>query len=334
MNLSLKHIFSALSVLVFCLCCTVAQAKGNTDWEEDGLKGKVKEVRTYNVKDNDGVLEKSFIRRKIQYDKKGNRLVEEHYNEYDEKEGELSSRLVYKYKRKKNFIERFEYDNDKKLIEKTLYNKNRVKIEDEDYIYGVNEQWKTVNKYDENQNIIEESRYVNDSLSDVIIYKYDEKGNLTEETHSDSPTRWENRKYVNKYDENGNLAETEQYDFAGKLNYRTVYKYNDKKKCVEETVFDSDKKMCSHLENKYNDEGKKIESIHTVSSNELMQRDVYIIDGKGKTSVSLRYDPDGELGRIAVSKYDNTGNAIETNIYVGFDKIFYFGSIIEYDYYK
>ena len=334
MKSSLKYIFSALSLIVLCLSCTVAQAKGKTDWEEDGLKGKVKEVRTYNVKENAGALEKSFIRRKIKYDKNGNRLVEEHYNEYDEKDGELSSRLVYKYKRKKNYIERLEYDNYKKLIEKTLYDKNRIKIEDEDFIYGVNYCWRTVNKYDQNGKIIEEIHFVNDSLLEKTIYRYDDKGNLTEEKHSDSPTRWENRKFINKYDENGNLVEIEEYNFAGKLSYSTVYKYNDKKKCVEETIFDSDKKMCSHLTNKYNDQGKKIESIHTVSNNELMQRDVYIIDDKGKTSVSLRYDPDGELGRIAVSKFDNAGNAIETNIYVGFDRIFYFGSIIEYDYYK
>ena len=85
MKSSLRYIFSALSLIVLCLCCTVAQAKGKTDWDEDGLKGKVKEVRTYNVKEGSGTLEKSFIRRKIKYDKKGNRIEEEYYSKYDGK---------------------------------------------------------------------------------------------------------------------------------------------------------------------------------------------------------------------------------------------------------
>ena len=84
---------------------------------------------------------------------------------------------------------------------------------------------------------------------------------------------------------------------------------------------------------KYNDQGKKIESMHTVADNELMQRDVFIIDDNGKTSVSLRYDSDGGLGRIAVSKFDDAGNPLETMIYCGDDWIFYFGSIMEYEYY-
>jgi len=318
-------------MIVLCLLASSAQAK--TDWEEDGLKGKVKEVRTYNVKEKPGSLEKASIRRIIKYDKNGNRLLEKHYNEYDEEDGVMTSKLVYKYKKRKNGIERLEYDQYNTLIEKTLFNKDRIKVEDEDYIYGVNYRWRTVNKYDQNGKIIQETKYLNDSLCEVATYKYDEKGNITEESHSDSPTRWENRKFINTY-ENGNLVELSEFDYAGKLKYRTVYKYNDKKKCIEETVYDSNGEMCSLLQNKYNDAGKKIESTHYVTGNELMQMDVYIIDEIGKTSVSLRYDPDGELGRIAVSKLDDKGNALETNIYVGYDKIFYFGSIIEYDYYK
>lgn len=331
MKTSLKNTISVLSAIVLCLLARSAQAK--TDWDEDGLKGKVKEVRTYNVKEKAGTLEKASIRRKIKYDKNGNRLLEEHYNEYDEEDGVMSAKLIYKYKKKKNQIERTEYDQNKYLIEKTLFDSNRIKLEDEDYIYGVNKRWKTVNKYNANGKIIKETKYLNDSLCDIVTYKYDEKGNITEESHSNSPTRWENRKYENSY-ENGNLVEISEFDFAGNLKYRTVYKYNDKKKCIEETVYDSNGEMCSLLQSKYNDVGKKIESTHYVSNNELMQMDVYIIDEIGKTSVSLRYDSDGELGRIAVSKFDEVGNAIETNIYVGYDKIFYFGSILEYEYYK
>ncbi len=321
-------------MLVLCLCVSYAQAKDVTDWKVDGLKGKVKEVRVYNVKEvAPRKFEKTSYRRIRKYDKKGNRTVEENYNEYDEKEGELSSRLVYKYKKKKNHIERYEYDESKRLIEKALFNSNKIKIEDEDYIYGVNYRWRTVNKYDQNGKIIEESHYVNDSLSDKVIFNYDEKGNITEEKHSDSPTRWENRKYVNKYDDEGNCVEISEYNYAGNLNYKTFYKYSGKK-CVEESTYDSNDSLCSHTINKYNDEGKKIESIHIVSDNELMQRDVYIIDDKGKTSVSLRYDPDGGLGRIAVSKMDDAGNPIESMIYCGDDWIFYFGTIYEYEYYK
>lgn len=320
-------------MLVLCLYAIDVQAADRTDWKEDGLKGKVKEARTYNVKENLNSIEKSSIRRILKYDKKGNRLEERHYNEYDEQEGELTSRLVYKYKRKKNHVERTIYDQYKKLIEKALFDENNARIEDEDYSYGLNMRWRTVNKYDETQKIIEETRYANDSLCDKIIYKYDEKGNLTEESHSDPEFRWNTQKFVNKYDENGNRIEVYEYDKDGVLESHTVYKYDDNKKCIDESVFDSEGTLCSQLISRYNDAGKKIESMHIVLEDGLMQKDKYIIDDNGKTSVSLRYNPDGELGRVAVSKFDDAGNPLETMIYCGDDWIFYFGTIYEYVYY-
>lgn len=329
-----KILYTATSLIVLCLCTASVQAKGITDWKEDGLKGKVKESRAYNVKETPNGIEKSYIRRIFRYDKNGNRLIELHYNEYDEIDGELTSKLEYKYKKKKKLLERYIFDRNKKLIEKTLYDENKVKIEDEDYIYGVNKRWRTVNKYDKNQNIIEESRYLNDSLCDIITYKYDEKENITEETHTDPSTRWKNQKLDNKYDEDGNLIKITKYNDKNELNCTTIYKYDDIKKCIEESVYDSDGKMCSQLFNKYNDEGKKIESVHFVKEDGLIQKDKYIVDDNGKTSVSLRYNPDGELGRIAVSKYDEVGNPTESMIYCGDDWIFYFGTYFEYEYYK
>lgn len=321
-------------MLVLCLCATVAHAKDRTDWKEDGLKGKVKEVRTYNVKETPDKLEKSFIRRIFRYDKDGNRLVEEHYNEYDDIDGEMTSKLVYKYKKKENHIERSIIDKDKKLIEKTIYDVNKLKLKDEDYIYGVNKQWKTFNKYDENQNLIEEIHYENDSLCDKITYQYDEKGNPAKEHHSDPSKRWMNQTFENKYDENGNRIEIRVYDENDSLICKTIFKYNDQKKCIEETTYNINGTLCSQMLNKYNEEGKKIETMHFVLEDGFIQKDKYIIDDNGKTSVSLRYNSDGELGRIAVSKFDEVGNPIETMIYCGDDWIFYFGTYYEYEYYK
>ncbi len=318
--------------LVLCLSTIVAHAADRTDWKEDGLKGKVREVRTYNVKENPNSIEKASIRRIFKYDKNGNRLEEKHYNEYDEEDGVLTSRLIYKYKKKKNLVERTIYDQYKKLIEKALYNENRLRVEDEDYSYGMNLHWRTVNKYDENQHIIKETRFVNDSLYDIVSYKYDEKKNLTEETHTNPQFSWNNQKFVNKYDENGNRIEILEYGNDEDLKFKTIYKYNDKKKCIEESVYDSNGTLCSHLLSKYNDEGKKIESAHYVVEDGLMQKDKYIVDEK--TSVSLRYNPDGELGRVAVSKFDEVGNPLETMIYCGDDWIFYYGTYYEYEYYK
>ena len=107
MKSSSEYIFSALSLIVLCLCSTVAQAKGKTDWDEDGLKGEVKEMRVYNVHETTSGIEKAFIRHKIKYDKKGNRLEEEHYNENDEKKEPIT--YIYKYNSKKDRLFKYKY---------------------------------------------------------------------------------------------------------------------------------------------------------------------------------------------------------------------------------
>ena len=148
MKSSLKYIFSTLSLIVLCLSCTVAQAKGKTDWEEDGLKGKVKEMRVYNVHETTSGIEKAFIRHKIKYDKKGNRLEEEHYNENDEKKEPIT--YIYKYKSKKDRLFKYKYKyrydtNDTLLLEKTIYIKLRdgkkLKLEETIFSYDIDDKY-------------------------------------------------------------------------------------------------------------------------------------------------------------------------------------------------
>ena len=79
--MTIKYILT----LIISVFVVSIQAKGETDWEKDEVKGKVKEMRVYNVHETTSGIEKAFIRHKIKYDKKGNRLEEEHYNENDEK---------------------------------------------------------------------------------------------------------------------------------------------------------------------------------------------------------------------------------------------------------
>jgi hypothetical protein len=134
-----------------------------------------------NMSEDNIYYEGRLLRKHIYiYDEKGNMIEENDINSFKSELDPTSSKHTYKYDNYGNIIERRHYN----LIDNRLLSN-------------------TVNRYDKNNKVIEFKYFISDGkLSTNITYKYDEKGNLTEEYNY-----WYGSldyKYIYLYDENGN----------------------------------------------------------------------------------------------------------------------------------
>lgn len=143
---------------------------------------------------------------KLNYDKKGNRILLEFY-----RDGKLEVVDKYQYDAKRNRIEEQRYYSDGILshVEKYKYDEKGNQIETQRYNSdGTPEDSMKKYKYDENGSIIEEQTcYLSDGkcFTTLYKYKYDSKGNKIEEQTNYSQTGG-NSTIVSqyKYDSKGN----------------------------------------------------------------------------------------------------------------------------------
>ncbi|MDR1169920.1 MAG: tetratricopeptide repeat protein [Prevotellaceae bacterium] len=169
-------------------------------------------------------------------------------------------------------------------------------------------------KYDEKGNISEEYEYYNDSieeLSDKMTYKYDEKGNKIE-TKTFLPNGSLYNKSTYRYDEKGNTVEIESRNGENELTYRHVYTHDEKGNLLNtkshygfgdetETTF------------KYDEKGNRISEIHINYSNPgFSKNNVYRYDEKGNKIENNLYNMKGdELLRRIIYRYNEKGENIE-----------------------
>jgi len=143
-------------ILLLSVLLLNAVDKKKTGWEENGLKGKVKEytIIEYKFTEKFGIMEKEQSSKIIRkYDYKGNVIEKVEYK----LDGDLDFKWIFKYDNKGNFIEYAKYNSDGSLDSKHIL------------------------KYDNKGNRIEEAKYKSDeSLDSKRIFKYDNKGNFIE----------------------------------------------------------------------------------------------------------------------------------------------------------
>lgn len=99
--------------------------------------------------------------------------------------------------------------------------------------------------------------------------KYDEKGNIIEQTsyYSDGSII-KKKKYT--YNENGHLIEENCYDSDGCIETKTKYKYNEKGHLIEENLYKSDGSLEIKDTYKYNEKGNLIENIDTNQTKNIL----------------------------------------------------------------
>ena len=291
-------------ILIISMFVASVQAKRHTDWERFGLNGNVKEMhihyirhqsyeKIYRFDENGNTIEtiknkggrtRQISKEEYKYDSlkniiKYSRYIDGEYKYsreyiYNEK-GVMIESLDFDCQGKGRGKKKFKYDDNGKCIEKSCYSRRNKLF------------WTDTIKYDNNGNKIEEVEYnTNEKFKPFggfhhkTVYKYDERGNLTEETKY-LPNGDFEYKNTNKYDDNGNCIEETHYEpknlYSGKEHYeKEVYKLDEKGNRIEIAIYDSIDHINKTVVMKYDDEtGNVIEELHYYESNDKPYRNVY-----------------------------------------------------------
>lgn len=138
--------------------------------------------------------------------------------------------------------------------------------------------------FDKDGNTIEKTEYNKDgSIKKREISKYDNKGNLLEESNYEAKHDKENKDSYNK---------------------KVSYKYNTNNDKTEENVFDSEGKLIKKTVYTYNRNGDKSAEVTMDSSGKVLKKAIYTYDSKGLKSEKKTYN--GENTLESVKKYEYT----------------------------
>jgi hypothetical protein len=288
----MKKLVMIISIAALTAGSAFAQNNNpKTDWEEFGLKGKVKSVATKHYeaidkfgsisKGKEGVLAGDTL---LQFNNNGNLVKRCFYYAHDggylndcetltsdnDNNKITSGSFTYGY-----YVTK--YDNKRNLIET-----NHYRLEDGNLAY------KEMHKYNENGNLIETNYYSSEGkLESQRIYKYDTKQNLIEEVGDNNNGIQHKLKY--KYDDRGRQIEQYGYNKFETLVYKLIYEYNNRDEIVKDFKYYYDDK-----ENEYHSEWDYVTYWHS----DFIHKSFY-----------------------EYTKYDNKGNWVERITYEGEAKI-------------
>ena len=187
-------------------------------------------------------------------------------------------------------------------IIKDIFFINGSKVRTQQYVYKYNE-----------KGALSEKMYSFKDVCDINYkYIYDEQGNLIKETSfykDNSPGQYD----AYKYDAKGNQIEMSSFYEDGKLLYRKTYEYDTKGNVIRENSFGPYNELNSYSEYKYNDKGNKIEKNYFSKDGILDERTSYKYDKQENLIEEKIFKSNGDLKDIRTYqyKYDNKFNWIE-----------------------
>lgn len=266
--------FVAILVILFFALPGVAQSNAlkcapvkKSDWELDGARGKVKNIRTYKAsftedeKTGAKVEEKRELEEEVSYDTKGNQTKWRNVN-YLPVDPKDKLKATYTCDAKGRVSETRYLRVDGSLAKRITSDYDEQGREKERAYYfpdGILERKETYS-YDEAGNLIEEiakqqahPEHFNPKRYDVYIvtktsYKHDDKGNKIEELlfYPDGSLY---ATWTYSYDSNNRVIKHTQIDKEGRLQDQYIYKYDDEGRLVEEIhyanfCFYQDGRMC------------------------------------------------------------------------------------------
>lgn len=281
-----KRILSIISGLITILVLSSSTDKTQTVWEKDGLKGKIKEVRTYSADESSDKDTKGRLKKITKYDRNG-----------------TSKETCY-------------YDSTENLNSKSIYKYDEYGICIENYSY----EYKNPSKKDQNDsdftNIDEEGRHYKGGLAEKRTPTYDANGRIVEWTIYEYTDKQLKKKHLTKetikYDNQGNVVERKS---NGKLGNRHTFKYDDHGNMIEK-CFESDGKLRRQYIYKFDNKGNltvEKEYIYFQKDKEESEN-FYKYDKKGNKIQSKKFFSSGGYPLIKTYKYDGNSNLIEAGV--------------------
>ena len=138
-----------------------------------------------------------------------------------------------------------------------------------------------------------------------VVYRYDKKGQKTEESSFDSKGTllW---RYVYRYNNKGHLLEKDNFDTQANLISRESYRYDTNEKVLEKTITMNNQTAYKCVW-QYDDKGKVVEKEEYFTELITPEKlDKLVID---------EINTQGVLWKKIKYSYDNKGNRVEVNVY-------------------
>lgn len=333
----MKDLLIVLFFFMMLLGCTeeVIHNDPKTGWDEYGLKGEVKSLKTMYANINEEGLVKQipdeqdwFLGSDVSFDRKGNILGENLY--YSQSKREIFSSIIYKYNDKDQLIEE-EYYEKEKLDYLLSYSYNS-----KGYLIGVrsisdNQCFsRETYSYDKNNNLIGEIKETYGELGGgytktEITYKYNKQGNCIEYfSEEDNGSYFKYQGWRLKYDEHGTLIKKYIYDRAADdFVLLHTYHYDEKNRKTETNVY-SDDQISFRKVYRYDDRDSVIEIKNYEMNDSLVCMERYVYDETGN---NIEYE---KCNEAFIYEYDQMKNVIYSVILDNGIPIYFKKRIIEY----
>lgn len=301
-------------ILLFLIILTACSQKTNmeeikTAWDEIGLEGKVKSMRTisYDAIELYGSIQKGDI----------SSFFENTLYTFNN-EGGLTERIVFEYDLKKDKKETYEYNGNRKIpIKKNSYTFRRYTdigggIERVTYIPEGFLDRSYLYKTDEKGNKTEEQIFDGDgNYIGKYVWKLDEKGNVLEKDGFNEQNVLVSRGIV-EYDENGNKILEQNYGKENTLGTKYTWKYTKDGKLLEYYMFNIKGSISEGIINEFSSQNNNLsKSITYGMDKKLIGYSTYKWNDKGKLLESEYYSPDGTLEEKTSIKYNDKDQNIE-----------------------
>ena len=197
------------------------------------------------------------------------------------------------------------YDKKGNVTEKTAYYTNGGLWYSKKYVYEGSEVEKPAPQPTQPKKPIQEEQPVEEGFRGRVTYRYDKKGQKTEESSFDAKGSllW---RYVYRYDTRGNVVERDSYNAQAVLFMRESYRYDSNNNKLEKVVTMKNETAykCTWT---YDDKGKVSEKeeyfTELITPENLDKLVIDEVNTKGVLRKRLKYT------------YDNKGNRTEVNIY-------------------
>ncbi|HET6455800.1 MAG TPA: hypothetical protein VFI02_15460 [Armatimonadota bacterium] len=241
-----------------------------TDWQEAGLIGAVKSVRTENAEYADRygtwVEGRRETFEEVSYNLSGNKVEHDLYAN-----GLLAWKYLYTYNANRNEIEVTGYTADGSLDEKIVH------------------------LYDTGGHRIRMTRYDADGkLRDKRISVFDTEGNEIQATEYDADGGvGANGKDVYKYDAKGHRIRCDQYDADGKSVGKKIYTYDGKGNNLKVVLYDAKGHLQDQQAYSYDSRGNQDEYCWTNADGSLVLKESY----------SYEYDTTGNWTKKVTSEW-------------------------------
>lgn len=316
--------------------------KGETDWANESLKGRVKEMKIRGFRADAGpdkmVLKGAMIHTTTKSYTDHGYLLESTSSIGGNSINGIkipyrSARIVYKYDKNDNLLGSCSYNTYNQLEDSSIHVVDEMGNRMIWKIFKGNgvQEWEYVSEYDNTGHLLETSDYHWGKLIMRHTYRNNDYGKCIMQSDYGPDARLVSKKTFS-YDDRWNKIEETAFKGNGSFDVRHTYKYDGLNRMIEEREYASDlSEQCTLLKNTYDNEGNVIHIEQYDERGKLVYEGKF--DSHGNHLSDISYNADGSIREkvTAQYKYDAYDNEIEEILKLA-ERMSAIHSVYNYDY--